>query len=453
MKQLFEAMNHPEKTMKATRLDLFDFTSRPMRAFHVTWVSFFLCFFAWFGMAPLMPVIRKELGLSKEQIGNIMIAAVAVTILARLGVGWLCDRFGPRRVYAGLLAVGALPVMGIGLADDYLSFLLFRLAIGAIGASFVITQFHTSSMFAPRVVGTANATAAGWGNLGGGVAQMVMPLLFAAFLGFGLTEGSAWRVAMVVPGVLMLLASVAYLKLTHDLPEGPWARPASANKKSLAKFAAAARDPRTWVLGLAYGACFGVELTVHNMAALYFHDRFALDLKSAGLVAGSFGVLALFARTLGGYTGDRVGARLGLRGRVLTLAVVLAAEGVMLVVFSQMNSLVLAVVTLVIFGLFTHMSAGATYAVSPFLRRDAVGAVTGIVGAGGNIGAVLAGFLFRSSAVSTTAALFYLGLVVVVCSVLVLTVRFAPEDEASLRKELDAARAPVGVEGVPAPAE
>jgi NNP family nitrate/nitrite transporter-like MFS transporter len=422
--------------MKANRLNLFDFTTRPMRAFHVTWVSFFLCFFAWFGMAPLMPIVRNELHLSKEQIGNIMIASVAVTIFARLVVGWLCDRFGPRRVYAGLLAIGALPVIGIGLAHDYMSFLVFRLAIGAIGASFVITQFHTSSMFASNVVGTANATAAGWGNLGGGVAQIVMPLLFAGLMGFGVAEGSAWRVAMIVPGVLMLLASVAYLTLTTDGPDGDQKRPATGSKGSLATFGRAAKDPRTWVLGLAYGACFGVELTVHNMAALYFHDRFQLDLKTAGLVAGTFGVLALFARTLGGYTGDRVGARLGLRGRVLTLAGLLAAEGLMLVLFSQMGSLPLAIASLIVFGLFTHMSAGATYAVSPFLRRDAVGAVAGIVGAGGNIGAVAAGFLFRSSSFSTTAALFALGLTVVACAVLVLTVRFAPADEAALRSEL-----------------
>jgi len=441
-------MEPHKTTMKATRLELFNFTSRPMRAFHVTWVSFFLCFFAWFGMAPLMPVIRKELGLSKEQIGNIMIAAVAVTILARLLIGWLCDRFGPRRVYAGLLAVGALPVMGIGLADDYLSFLLFRLAIGAIGASFVVTQFHTSSMFAPNVVGTANATAAGWGNLGGGVAQIVMPLVFTGFLTLGLSEGSAWRVAMVVPGVLMLVASVAYLRWTHDRPDGDWKRPASS-QKSLRAFAAAARDPRTWVIGLAYGACFGVELTVHNMAALYFHDRFALDLKAAGLVAGTFGVLALFARTLGGYAGDRVGSRRGLRGRVVTLAALLAAEGVMLVVFSRMDSLPLAIATLVIFGLFTHMSAGATYAVSPFLRPEAVGAVAGIVGAGGNIGAVAAGFLFRSDAISMTAALFYLGISVVVSAVLVLTVRFAPEAEAAMKAPV----APAEPSVIPSPAE
>src|SRR6516164_4099149 len=143
---------------KATTINLLDFDSIPMRAFHLTWLAFFLCFFGWFGLAPLMPVIRDELHLTKEQIGNSAIAAVAITVLVRLLIGWLCDRIGPRRAYTSLLIAGSLPVMGVGLSHDYTTFLIFRLAVGAIGASFVITQFHTSVMFAPNIVGTANAT-------------------------------------------------------------------------------------------------------------------------------------------------------------------------------------------------------------------------------------------------------------------------------------------------------
>ena len=124
--------------------------------------------------------------------------------MVRALIGFLCDRIGPRRAYTWLLVLGSLPVMGVGLAHDYQTFLLFRLAIGAIGASFVITQYHTSVMFAPNIVGTANAASAGWGNLGGGVTQMVMPLLFAAFLSLGASKWWGWRMAMFVPGVVML---------------------------------------------------------------------------------------------------------------------------------------------------------------------------------------------------------------------------------------------------------
>jgi NNP family nitrate/nitrite transporter-like MFS transporter len=438
--------------MKANRIDLFSFRTPAMRAFHVAWASFFLCFFGWFGVAPLMPVIRKELALTSEQIGNIVIASVSATVLARLGVGWLCDRFGPRRIYAGLLVLGSLPVMGIGLAKDYESFLAFRFAIGAVGASFVITQYHTTAMFASNVVGTANATAAGWGNLGGGVTQVAMPFVFAAFMSLGFSSSSAWRVAMIVPGALMLVAAAAYLLFTQDTPEGRYVRPAAARGTSQSFFSAA-RDKRTWILALAYGACFGVELTVHNVAALYFHDRFELDLKTAGLVAGSFGVLALFARTLGGFAGDRFGKRLGLKGRVATLATVLAAEGFALVVFSRMTVLPLAIFSLVVFGLFTHMSAGATYAVSPFVRRDAVGAVTGIVGAGGNAGAVAAGFLFRSDVAGMQTAFLVLGIAVVASAALVLLVRFTAADEATNRLELTRAAGAGNAAIVPAAAE
>ena len=172
---------------KATSINLFSLKTRQMRAFHMSWFSFYLCFFAWFGIAPLMAIVRDELSLTKVQVGNTIIASVAITILARFAIGFLCDRIGPRLCYTWLLILGSIPVMGIGLAQDYETFLLFRLAIGGIGASFVITQYHTSVMFAPNCVGTANATSAGWGNLGGGVTQIIMPLIFAVFiaLGFG----------------------------------------------------------------------------------------------------------------------------------------------------------------------------------------------------------------------------------------------------------------------------
>ena len=89
-------------------------------------------------------------GAHAAQIGNIIIARWRSTIVARLVIGWVCDRFGPRITYTWLLLLGALPVMGIGLAHSYASFLLFRLAIGVVGASFVITQYHTSVAFAPQ---------------------------------------------------------------------------------------------------------------------------------------------------------------------------------------------------------------------------------------------------------------------------------------------------------------
>lgn len=426
---------------KATSIRLTDFKSAPMRAFHMTWLAFFLCFFGWFGLAPLMPVIRQDLHLSKEQVGNSAIAAVAITIVARLLVGWLCDRIGPRKAYSALLLLGSLPVMLVGLADDYQAFLLFRLAIGAIGASFVITQYHTSVMFAPNVVGTANATAAGWGNLGGGVTNMVMPLLFAAFASLA-GEAWGWRMAMVVPGVALFLAGIAYYCFTQDTADGNFEDlraqgRLAAQSQSRGALWSAVKDPRVWSLCVLYGCCFGMELTIDNYAALYFVDYFGASLATAGALAGSFGLMNLFARALGGWLSDRCSLKWGLRGRSALLFATILGEGAALVLFSRMKWLPAAVAAMLITGMFVKMSNGATYALVPFVNRPALGAVAGIVGAGGNLGAVAAGFLFKTTAITWPQALFLLGAVIAACAPLALLVRFAPAEESAARHELE----------------
>ena len=431
---------------KATRIDLFNFRSPQMRAFHVSWSAFFLCFFAWFGIAPLMTVVRDELHLTKSQVGWCIIASVAITIVARLLMGWLCDRIGPRLAYTWLLVFGSLPVMGIGFAYDFSSFLIFRLLIGAIGASFVITQYHTSVMFAPNCVGTANATSAGWGNLGGGVTQMAMPLLFALFVSvLGFSPAVSWRAAMVVVGLMCMAAGVAYYYLTQDAPEGNYRDLRAAGKlpdgkKAAGAFWTACKDHRVWALAAIYASCFGIELTIDNIAAMYFTDYFDLSLMGAGLVASVFGMMNIIARTLGGMVSDRFGNRWGLKGRVVWLFAVLFCEGLALMLFSQLRVLVLAIPTMILFGLFVKMSNGATYSVVPFVNKRALGGVAGIVGAGGNVGAVAAGFLFKGSLPWPT-ALLILGAAVTTVSFLTLIVRFSPEAETEAADAVAAALA------------
>ncbi len=413
-------------TPPATRIELKDFRTAPMRAFHTSWIAFFLCFFAWFAIAPLMPLVRDELGLTQKQVADTIIASVAITIVARIVVGRLCDRYGPRRTYAWLMVLGSLPVMGIGLAQTYEAFLLVRLAIGVVGASFVITQYHTTLMFAPNVVGLANATTAGWGNLGGGVTQFAMPMVLALLVGLGVAEVGGWRVAMIVPGLTLLAMGLAYGRLTQDTPGGNFEKRRASPKAS---FSSVVRDPRVWVLFVVYGACFGIELTINNVAALYFVDEFGLGLAAAGLAAASFGLMNLFARSAGGWLSDRSASRWGLRGRVGFLVVVLAAEGLGLALFASAGVLLWAIVALIGFSLCVQMAEGATFGIVPFVNPDARGTVTGIVAAGGNAGAVAAGFVFRIEGVSWSQGLLYLGGAVAICSLLALAVRFSAAEE------------------------
>ncbi len=422
---------HTEVPQPLHKLNIFSGKGIQMRTFHITWLTFFFCFFGWFGIAPLMPLVRAQLHLDKSQIGNITIASVSATILARLLIGRLCDTFGPRLSYTILLIIGALPVMCIGLANSYESFLLFRLAIGIVGASFVITQFHTSVMFSPNIVGTANAVSGGWGNLGGGVTQLIMPLIAAAFVGLGYVDkANSWRYAMIVPGAILLIMAFVYYKYTKDTPAGNYGDIKKVNKeKKKGTFVLALKDYRTWILALAYAACFGIEITVDNVAALYFVDNFKASVIMAGALASIFGFMNLFARALGGIFSDKVGKIYGLRGKGLLLAGFLVVEGVGITFFARSGTLPVAILSMLLFALFLKMANGTTYSIVPFVNRDAIGSVAGIVGAGGNIGAMLVGFLFKSKNISYSQAFMYIGIGVAIIGLLVLITKFSAGKE------------------------
>ena len=328
-------------------------------------------------------VIRTELHLTKEQVGNSAIAAVAITILVRILMGWLCDRIGPRRAYTWLLVLGSLPVMGVGLAHDYTSFSDFPAGDRRDRGLVRHHLPYTSVMFAPNIVGTANATTAGWGNLGGGVTQFAMPLLFSAFMSYRRGSWWSWRLAMLAGG--RRAAAHRHRLLLSYRRHGRWRFQASfgaegafdSASRAPSAFWEACRDPRVWALALLYAASFGIELTIDNFAALYYTDYFHLSLQMAGSSPALFGMMNLFARALGGIVSDRCNRRWGLRGRALLLGCTIGAEGLAMMLFSRMHVLPLAIASMMLTGLFVKMSNGANYSVVPFVNKRAMGAVAG----------------------------------------------------------------------------
>lgn len=384
---------------KATKLQLLNLKSVPIRTFWITSIAFFLCFFAWFGIVPFMPDVVKDLGLTPSQKWTAVVLAVTGTVFARLLIGKLCDKYGPRLCYTALLIIGAIPVILTGFAQTPMQFLIFRFLTGFIGASFVITQVHTSLMFAPNIVGTANATSAGWGNLGGGANRLGMPLVAALVVSFGVSDSMAWRYSIVIAGGLCMLMGIVYYFFTKDTPQGNFSDMKRENipiiKKDKISFYEVLKDYRVWILFLVYACCFGIELTVYGTMDDYLQNTFSLERITAGNIVLSFALMNLFARTLGGAFGDRFGKAKGLRGRVLFLSGILIVQGTVLALFSGMSNLYLAIAVLIAFSLAVQMAEGATFSVVPFINKKAVGAISGIVGAGGNVGAFLAAMLLK----------------------------------------------------------
>ena len=178
-------------------LNLFDLKSAKIQTLHITWVAFFISFFVWFNHAPLLVFMKESLDLTNAQLKSLMILNVALTIPARIVIGMLVDRFGPRKVYSSLLVTSSFIVFGFATADSYERLALFRFLLGFVGAGFVIGIRMVGEWFPAKQVGVAEGIYGGWGNFGSAAAAMTLPTLAAMFGG-----EDGWRYALGMTGVI-----------------------------------------------------------------------------------------------------------------------------------------------------------------------------------------------------------------------------------------------------------
>merc|ERR1719379_2033572 len=248
------------------------------------------------------------------------VASVGSTIFVRVALGTLLERFGPMNVQCGLLLHGAFWVAIASAISDPWNYILIRFFIGTAGATFVTNQFWSSMMFAPNVVGTANATAAGWGNLGGGVTQIFMiAILFNPFVAAGMSNNAAWRVAMIVPAILFVICAACMKLLCQDTPTKLRFDVADTGKTrgaSLWDYVEVLKDFRVVVMIFQYSACFGTELAMNNQLATHFRTYFQMKASNAASLAACFGGMNLFARSLGGIFSDFLFSKVGFPGRL-----------------------------------------------------------------------------------------------------------------------------------------
>lgn len=200
--------------MESNAFSLLSFKGK-MKVLHLSWIAFFITFVVWFNFAPLLQMVKTSLGLTTEQVKTLLILNVALTIPARVLIGSLTDRYGPRLVYSALLAVCSIPCFMFALADSFLQAAIARFLLGFIGAGFVIGIRLVSEWFPHNELGTAEGIYGGWGNFGSAAAAFTLPTI--ALL-FGGEEG--WRYAVGLTGVMSLLFSVVFYRSVTDTPKG-----------------------------------------------------------------------------------------------------------------------------------------------------------------------------------------------------------------------------------------
>jgi len=389
----------PDQFDKAIEWHLLNFSRPHMRGFWCAATSFFFAFFIWFAAAPLLPEIKTTLKLTKQQVWTTNIVSVAGTIAMRFIMGPIIDKYGPRIPAGLLLILCAIPTACLGAVHTEVGLCVVRFFIGLAGAMFVVCSSWTTGMFVPQIVGTANGFAAGWGNMGGGVTILVMGFALFPLFKLGMSAEMAWRTVSIVPAVVSIMIGAFVLKFSDDCPKGNYGDLKKTGqlpkKKAGDSFAIAACNHNTWLMAFQYACTFGVELTVDNAVTLFFHEKFGLETEQAALYGSTFGLLNLFSRGCGGLISDKLNEKFGMRGRLALQAFVLLGNGATCIGFGRSNSLGLAVFILVVFSLFCQAGCGTSFGIAPYIDPKATGSVTGIIGAGGNIGAVCFGLVFK----------------------------------------------------------
>ncbi|MGL5081719.1 MAG: MFS transporter [Microcoleaceae cyanobacterium] len=194
---------------------------------HLTWFAFFLTFVIWFNFAPLATAIQEDLGLDVAQIRILAICNVALTVPARVIIGMLLDRFGPRITYSCLLIYSVIPCIGCAIAQDFNQLVISRLALSIVGAGFVIGIRMVAEWFPPKEIGLAEGIYGGWGNFGSAAAAFTLPTI-AALLAFG-GDIVNWRWAIAGTGIFGAIYGIFYFFNVQDTPPGKvYQRPVKA---------------------------------------------------------------------------------------------------------------------------------------------------------------------------------------------------------------------------------
>ncbi|MBQ0753465.1 MAG: NarK family nitrate/nitrite MFS transporter [Gammaproteobacteria bacterium] len=431
-------------------LNILDFKEPRVRLLHLNWFAFFMTFVVWFSHAPLLTHIRDAFDLTPDQIKALLIINVALTIPARVVIGSLVDRYGPRYVYSGLLMVAAIPCFWFAMATTYEQLAITRLLLGCVGAGFVVGIRLIGEWFPAREVGLAEGVYGGWGNFGSAFAAISLPSLALLYGG-----DNGWRFAIATTGAVSFLYGLVFLWKARNTPKGSeYFKPKKSGALEVSSYfdlflyvlfsipLYAALLVIVWrlgpgnlelysasvqwvmnamivvlgafqlvqitrvnrehlksgvpeydryefrqvaVLNISYMVTFGSELAVVSMLPLFFMDTFGLEPVKAGLLAAGFAVMNLAARPAGGFLSDKLGRKKSLLFLMIGLMIGYSTLGAI----TSEWPLPLAVLATMVCSFFVQAGEGATFATVPLIKRRLTGQIAGMVGAYGNVGAVL----------------------------------------------------------------
>lgn len=268
----------------------------------------------WFGVAVLAPYLRDRDRLSLGQMGVLMSASLAGSVVSLIPLGLLADRFGERLVL--VLGVGACggALLGASQADGFWALLAALAGAGLLGASVQSASGRAVMAWFP---GAQRGVALGIRQtaipIGGFVTSLSLPpIVRAGGVGWGFaTMGIACLASATVGGLV--------------LREGP--PPAPADDETPKPL----RDGRIWQMSIGSALVVAPQMCIVGFTVLLLHDHRGMSESSAAAVLAVVQALGIGARVAAGRWSDVVGSRLGpVRQIALAIAALVVVSAALL---------------------------------------------------------------------------------------------------------------------------
>ena len=149
-----------------------------------------------------------------------------------------------------------------------------------------------------------------------------------------------------------------------------------------------------------YACSFGGELAINSILSAYYLKNFPkLGQTTASNYAAIFGFLNVITRPLGGVVGDLLYNRFGrsLWLKKIWIHVCGLLTGALLIIIGKLDShhLPTMIGLVILMAVFHEAGNGANFALVPHVYPHANGILSGLTGAGGNLGGVIFAVIFR----------------------------------------------------------
>jgi predicted MFS family arabinose efflux permease len=337
----------------------------------------------------LLPVLKRDFRADEVAVSlTVGAATIAVAIAAPL-VGALADRIGRKNVIVACILLLSAPTALAAAAPDLRTLVTMRFLQGLfMPGIFAVTMAYIGEEWFSGGAGHAMSCYVAGSVLGGFLGRFISGLV---------TEYWSWRAAFVV---LALVNLASGLLISYFLPKSRNFVP-SKKGSSLGGFG---RHLTNRKLVATFAAGFNV---LFALVATFTYSSYRLGGEPYNLSPQQLAYLFLIylvgvvVTPYGGRAIDRFG-----HGPTLAGGVAVSCTGALLTMFQPLWVIVLGL-TLCSSGIFICQASATTYvgAVAGYARSSASGLYVTFYYIGGSLGAVLPGFLWRSSGWTGVAAL------------------------------------------------